>query len=184
MGLAGRGGDSTYIRKSEGRYIHFCLQRIYPRHRSGPGLSRQAGLVEVNTAEKSSDPTKYRRLRDELWWMVRENCAKARYSFPDVKPPGETESLGETLANELASVRYEYNGSQLVVESKKALKLRGVASPNIADALCISEDVYSLAHKIFPSKTKKQKELEARRSSAAYPGRHTSLPGQHDWMVV
>ena len=140
------------------------------------------GLVEVNVAESSSDPVKFRRLRDELWWNVRENCAKARYSFPDVKPPGETESLGETLANELSSVRYEFVGSQLVVESKKSLKLRGVASPNIADALGISEDMYSLAHRIFPTKTKKQKELEDRRKfSAAYPNGRAS--GSLSWMA-
>jgi len=141
------------------------------------------GLVEVNVAEKSSDDKKFRRLRDELWWAVRENCAKARYSFPDVKPPGETESLGEQLANELASVRYEYIGSQLVVESKKSLKLRGIASPNIADALCISEDMYSLAHMLWPSKSKKMKKLEeSRRFSPAYR-QQESIPGQYDWMV-
>ena len=143
---------------------------------------RVPGLVEVNVAEKSSDPTKYRRLRDELWWNVRENCAKSRYSFPDIKPPGETESLGATLANELASVRYEFVGSQLVVASKKSLKLRGVASPNIADALGISEDMYSLAHMIFPTKTKKQRKMEERRRfSPAYPDGGSS--GRLDWMA-
>jgi len=143
---------------------------------------RVPGLFEVNVANKSSDPELYRRLRDELWVTVRDKCMKGYYSFPDIKPPGETESLGETLANELASVRYEFNGSQWVIESKKQLKLRGIASPNIADALCNSEYFYNIASTVFPTKTKLAKKLADRKFSAAYNPRHSDA-GKFGWMV-
>ncbi len=107
-------------------------------------------LYQVNVSLASSDIEKYDRLRDELWCRVRDNCILGKYSFPDIKPPGEVESLGDKLANELATVRYEFNAhGGYVVESKKKLKLRGIASPNIADALCLTEYFANKATKVF-----------------------------------
>lgn len=96
------------------------------------GLQRQAIGVDVSLA--SYNP-KCHRLRDDLWWRVREKCMKMQYSFPGGK-------LGQTLCDELSCIRYddgEDTKGKIKVESKKAMKIRNVASPNIADALCISE---------------------------------------------
>ncbi len=114
-------------------------------------------LYEVNVSYSSSDIEKYDRLRDELWCRVRDNCALGLYSFPDLIPEGETESLGHMLANELATVRYKFNShGGYKVESKKDLKARGIPSPNIADALCITEYFHNSATRVF----KKAKEEE------------------------
>jgi hypothetical protein len=97
-------------------------------------------LYQINVSHASSDVEKYHRLRDELWCRVRDNCILGKYSFPDVQVKGDTESLGDQLVNELSSVRYKFNQhGGVVVESKKDMKARGVASPNIADALCLTE---------------------------------------------
>jgi hypothetical protein len=107
-------------------------------------------LYQVNVTMASSDLAKYHRLRDELWCKVRDNCLLGKYSFPDVKVSGETETLGQQLANELSIVRYSFNAhGGYIIESKKDLKARGVASPNIADALCISEYFSNESTKVF-----------------------------------
>lgn len=110
------------------------------------GLLREA--VGVNVATKSSDQRRFYQLRDELWWRVRERCMNAQYSFP-------AGPLGEQLCDELSSIRFEESEVRgaLKVESKRLMKLRGAASPNIADALCITEYFFtSLAGNVSPSK--------------------------------
>lgn len=107
-------------------------------------------LHQVNVAMSSSDITKYNKLRDELWVMVRENCLLGKYSFPDVKVNGAEESLGQQLASELATVRYTFNPhGGYKVESKKDLKARAIPSPNIADALCLTEYFHNSATRVF-----------------------------------
>ncbi len=111
-------------------------------------------LYQVNVSAASSDLTKYNKLRDELWVKVRDNCLLGKYSFPDIKLHGDNESLGQQLANELSTVRYKFNNhGGYVVESKKDMKARGIASPNIADALCLTEYFHNSATRVF-SKTK------------------------------
>ena len=107
-------------------------------------------LYEVNVTASSSNIEKYHKLRDELWVKVRDNCFLGKYSFPDVILPGDTESLGNQLANELSTVRYKFNAhGGFVVESKKDMKTRGVNSPNIADALCLTEYFANSATRVF-----------------------------------
>ncbi|MCC7570614.1 hypothetical protein KO465_04660 [Candidatus Micrarchaeota archaeon] len=115
------------------------------------------GLQEINVTHSSSDIEKYHRLRDELWCRVRDNCLKGVYSFPDVlvegNYPGSKMSMGQILANELSSVRYGFNKyGGIVVESKQKMKLRGIASPNIADALCNTEYFHNAATRYFKKK--------------------------------
>jgi len=118
-------------------------------------------LYQVNVASSSSDITKYNKLRDELWIRVRDNCLLGKYSFPDVKVYGEKESLGQQLASELASVRYKFNShGGYVVESKKDMKSRGISSPNIADALCLTEYFHNSSTKVF---AKEKTELYSKR---------------------
>jgi hypothetical protein len=107
-------------------------------------------LFQVNVTLASSNIEKYHKLRDELWYLMREKCLLGLYSFPDVKPEGETESLGRMLANELASPRYKFNAhGGYVVESKKDMKARGIDSPNIADALGVTEYFHNSATRVF-----------------------------------
>lgn len=109
----------------------------------------------VNVANSSSDRNKFINLRDELWGSMREKCMLKRYWFPD-----ETEKdreMSNELCNELASLTYELQGSAIKVESKKQAKLRGVASPNIADALALTEYFSTTAYLIWGNTDKVKK---------------------------
>lgn len=115
---------------------------------------RMKNLYQVNVAMSSSNITKYNRLRDELWCRVRDNCLLGKYSFPDIKREGDTESLGTKLANELSVVRYKFNAhGGFKVEGKMELKARGISSPNIADALCLTEYFANSSTRVFSDKS-------------------------------
>jgi hypothetical protein len=131
-------------------------------------------LYQVNITHASSDIEKYDRLRDELWVKVRDNCLLGKYSFPDIKINGEDETLGQKLASELATVKYEFNAhGGIKVESKKEMKTRGIGSPNIADALCLTEYFHNSATRVF---AREKSITEFRRYGSAY--------GNASWMGV
>lgn len=113
------------------------------------------GLIGVNVTHASSDITKFHKLRDELWCRVRDKCILGVYDFPSIKRPFDVESLGDQLVNELSSVNYGFNEhGGIQVESKKTMKARGVISPNIADALCITEHFHNVATRLWQKKKK------------------------------
>lgn len=91
------------------------------------------GIVHgVNVANRPNDSERFARLRDELWWSVRDKCMKQAFWFPEGKG-------SDLLVNELASPVYELVEKKIKVESKKKMKARGIDSPNIAEALLMSE---------------------------------------------
>ena len=97
----------------------------------------------VNVAAKSSNISKYDRLRDELWIATRDRCVDHTYDIPD-------SDEGEELCNELASPTYTFNvHGGYKVESKREMKARGVISPNRADALGISEYFSNVAYRVW-----------------------------------
>jgi phage terminase large subunit len=116
---------------------------------------RKLGHVKcygVNVSSASSDKMKYHKLRDELWWRVREKCIKGVYNFPDGP-------MGQELCDELSSPLYDFDANgAVVVEGKRDMKIRGVMSPNIADALCLTEYFEAVASLVF----KKDKERNSR----------------------
>lgn len=141
---------------------------------------RMPGLFGVNVANASTDISKYHRLRDELWVRVRDKCMRGLYSFPDIKRPGEVTSLGHELANELSLPSYDFNvEGGFVVASKKKLKMEGYPSPNIADALCLSEYFSDIATKVWPKKKKREEKK--------YFGRYSKPNGNYQpsqsWMA-
>lgn len=80
--------------------------------------------------------------------------------------------MSNELCNELSSLFYDYdNNGAYQIESKKQAKLRGIWSPNIADALGLSEYFSSWAHRLFltkdkiAEKVKREKERQRRRES-------------------
>lgn len=137
------------------------------------------GLFGINVNSSSSNLKKYDRLRDELWVMMRDRCQARQYSFPGTCPPGETVSYGQELANELASVRYEFNKhGGYVVESKKQMRARGVASPNIADAVGLTEYFHATATRVWGGKRSRKN-----RNKNIYPdGRRQRSP--QAWMAA
>ena len=83
----------------------------------------------VNVAESSALNPQTLRLRDELWMSARSFLEAKDCVLPD----------NEVLAKELVAPRYSFTSSgKLKVESKDEMKRRGVASPDVADALCLT----------------------------------------------
>ena len=136
----------------------------------------------INVANAATDSKQYYRLRDELWGLVRDKCMKAKFSFPDeMMRVGSIDiNIGEELANELASPKYNMDKGPIKVESKQDMKKRGVMSPNIADALCITEYFNSTAFAYWGKQSKKVIDLKTRRAKST----QTNLPSKHRWMVM
>ena len=92
---------------------------------------REMGLPArgVNVAEAASIDTMYNRLRDELWFQVRDWFLSQEVAIED----------DEELIAELTTVKYAYtNLGKLKVEAKDEMKKRGLHSPDLADAVCLS----------------------------------------------
>lgn len=107
-------------------------------------MLEEAGVPHhrVNAGAAPSDPARFARNRDELWWSTRE-AFRARDCAID---PGETETsraFAEKLVEELTVPKYANNSSgRIQVESKESLKkaARLGHSPGLADALCLTFD--------------------------------------------
>jgi hypothetical protein len=84
---------------------------------------------DVNVAESSAMNPNANRLRDELWMSVKDWLATRGVKLPK----------DETLRHELVAPRYNFTSSgKVVVESKDSMKKRGMRSPDLADALCLT----------------------------------------------
>jgi len=106
----------------------------------------------INVASKSSNIARYDRLRDEFWVGVRDKCVSHLYDIPDTEE-------GEELCNELASPTYTFNvHGGYKIESKREMKARGVMSPNIADAVGLSEYFGNSAYRVWGRKKRKRSE--------------------------
>lgn len=89
-------------------------------------------VLPVNVAEAPADAEHFVRLRDELWWQMRE-----RFQAGTISIPNDDELIGE-----LSTIKYNFQKTakeKVKIESKQELRDRGLASPNKADALCLSE---------------------------------------------
>ena len=83
----------------------------------------------VNVAESSSMNQKYLRLRDELWGKAREWFETRECVIPD----------DSNMVAELTSPRFAFTSTgKIRVESKDEMRKRGSASPDIADAFCLT----------------------------------------------
>jgi phage terminase large subunit len=94
---------------------------------------REMGLptVDVNVSELPANPNSLGdRLRDDLWLQVRAWLEGRDAGLPN----GD-----ERLRAELLMPRIGYtSGGKIKVESKDKMRARGEASPNTADALCLT----------------------------------------------
>lgn len=104
---------------------------------------RELGLPVrgINVAESAAMNEKYANLRAELWFRVQEWLLQGAARLPDADrfTTDEQKLAARTLANELCAVRYDYTPSlKLQVEDKKAMKKRGVRSPDFADSLVLT----------------------------------------------
>jgi hypothetical protein len=86
-------------------------------------------VTAVNVAEKAPTDHRFKRLRDELWWRVREKFESGIISIP----------ADDELIGELSSIKYKSESDgRIKVEAKADMKKRGLKSPDKADALCLT----------------------------------------------
>jgi len=97
----------------------------------------------VNVAESASVDTLYNRLRDEIWFQVRDWFLTNEVTIPD----------DEELIGELCTVKYSHSSlGKLLVESKDNMKKRGLQSPDLADSLCLTFAYRGFGGKSFGKK--------------------------------
>ena len=155
--VARYGSDSSVIVSNQGGYI-----RIHGRYQglNGPELARKVGelAVEMGAVEiridaigvgasvldsiynfvpptisvvgihgnaKSGDSTKWYNYRAAMYDQFAKAVADGRVYLPD----------DDELHNEIASIKYEYRGSALLIESKENMRKRGIKSPDVLDAV-------------------------------------------------
>ena len=83
----------------------------------------------INVARWARQDKLFANLRAEGYWRLRELFATGTISIP-------TDSR---LMGELAALRYSYDSQgRIIMESKEAMRQRGQASPDVADALMLS----------------------------------------------
>lgn len=83
----------------------------------------------INVSESPSMGDTYMNLRSELWFK-----AKAWLEDRSCKLPKD-----DQLISELTSIRYSFTSSgKMKAESKDEMRKRGLGSPDLADALCLS----------------------------------------------
>lgn len=88
-------------------------------------------MVEgVNVARSANDKDKFKNLRAELWYDMREwMCQEMPVQIPD----------SDELLGDLTSLGYKFDSSgRLQIESKENLRKRGMQSPDCAEALALT----------------------------------------------
>lgn len=111
----------------------------------------QVPVIEVQFGAKSDrtvgggieDGTRYANKRAEIWGFLRD-AIRSGLALPSPEPglalPGAGPSgIADLLSAELTGPQYDYNGkNEILLESKADMKKRGLASPDIADALALT----------------------------------------------
>ena len=155
--VARYGSDSSVIVSNQGGYI-----RIHGRYQglNGPELARKVGelateleaveiridaigvgasvldsiynfapptisVIGIHGNAKSGDSTKWYNYRAAMYDQFAKAVADGRVHLPD----------DDELHNEIASIKYEYRGSALLIESKENMRKRGIKSPDVLDAV-------------------------------------------------
>ena len=85
-------------------------------------------VMQVNVSEHAYQGERFFRLRDELWWAMREEFERGHLSIPD----------DPILKGDLNAPRYDDSTGVIKVESKMDMKRRGIESPNRADCLMMT----------------------------------------------
>ena len=93
----------------------------------------------VNVAERPAiHSDKYERLRDELWFQMKEWFGGYQCSLPKAQSE-DVEKLMDVFIDEMTSPRFAFTPSgKLKVESKPQMKARGLKSPDLAEAFLMT----------------------------------------------
>ena len=85
-------------------------------------------LMSINFSNKANDHDKYGNIITEMWFRMAK-----RFEMQSICIPNHPR-----LCSELASRKYEFRNGKIVLESKDKVKLRGLNSPDFADALALA----------------------------------------------
>ncbi|MFW6177372.1 MAG: hypothetical protein ACOC43_03295 [Desulfohalobiaceae bacterium] len=92
-------------------------------------------VVGINVAEATAQKERFNRLRDQLWWQCRDFFHGKECGID----PEVDKAMREDLIGQLTSIRYGFTSNgKIKIEDKQAMKERGLESPNLADALCLT----------------------------------------------
>lgn len=100
---------------------------------------RELGLpaIDVNVGETASMSDKYMRLRDELWWGLKNMFEGMTCSV--MLPEDTPQHVYDLIESEVCAPLQKFTSSgKDAVESKQEMRSRGIASPNVADAMCLT----------------------------------------------
>jgi hypothetical protein len=87
------------------------------------------GLFAYQGGAKPYDDRYFANVRAEDYWALAKRFKEGRIAIPP-----DQKTMGQ-----LSSLRYSFNArGQMIIESKDALRKRGLASPDRADALCMA----------------------------------------------
>lgn len=94
----------------------------------------QLPAVDVNVSESASMKTQYLRLRDELWWALKNWFESMSVSIVCDQP-----RLRDLIESEVCAPLQLFSSTgKNAVETKAQMRQRGIMSPNIADAMCLT----------------------------------------------
>ena len=93
----------------------------------------KVNATDINVAKASSDPERFVNLRAELAWKLRN-----RFEKNDIDLSRLSEGVYEKLKTQLTSVKYKFQAGKLLIESKEDMKRKGIASPDLVDALILA----------------------------------------------
>lgn len=167
--VARYGSDSSVVVSNQGGYI-----KILGRYQgmNGPELARKVGelataagasevridgigvgvsvldhienylpinveVIAIHGNSKSADSTQWYNYRAAMYCQFAKAIADGRVYLPE----------DDELHNELASIKYEYRGSAILIESKENMRKRKVKSPDTLDAVIYAyQDINALVN--------------------------------------
>ena len=90
--------------------------------------AKHRNVKSVDVRRTARNEQRFIRLRDELWWKVRDIFEAGNISIPDDRD----------LIDQLSSVKWGEQNGKIKVQGKKEMKAHGMDSPDEADALCLT----------------------------------------------
>lgn len=98
-------------------------------------LPPEVDVIAIHGNSKSADSTQWYNYRAAMYCQFAKAIADGRVYLPE----------DDELHNELASIKYEYRGSAILIESKENMRKRKVKSPDTLDAVIYAyQDINAL----------------------------------------
>ena len=89
-------------------------------------------VYDINFSSAPKNRELFENMKSEGYWQLREDFQNSRIKI-----------LDSPLLSELPTIKYSYNSrGKLVIESKESMRRRGLKSPDLSDALCITHYTY------------------------------------------